>query len=159
MQPETAAAIIAALPPGIDAIGVFVNTPPESIARQAGLHAVQLHGDEPPSAIPAGIRAWKAFRVDAAFAPSQLDAYPCEAFLLDTPTLAYGGSGHTFDWSRARSEQYKIVLAGGLDAGNVRQAIEQAQPWGVDACSRLEIEPGRKDRRKVADFIRAALAK
>ena len=109
--------------------------------------------------MPAGIRSWKAFRVGTDFTMDQLAAYPCEVFLLDTPGAAYGGSGQTFDWSRAKSEQYKIVLAGGLDAGNVRQAIEQARPWGVDACSRLEIEPGRKDRRKVAEFIRAALAK
>jgi phosphoribosylanthranilate isomerase len=51
----------------------------------------------------------------------------------------------------------KIIVAGGLDASNVRQAIEQAQPWGVDACSRLEKSPGIKDHEKVRKFVKAAL--
>jgi phosphoribosylanthranilate isomerase len=51
-----------------------------------------------------------------------------------------------------------LILAGGLDAGNVREAIEQVHPWGVDACSRLESSPGRKDRFKMAAFLKAALA-
>jgi phosphoribosylanthranilate isomerase len=52
----------------------------------------------------------------------------------------------------------KLIIAGGLDADNVRAAIEQAKPWGVDACSRLESEPGRKDRAKMWQFLKEALA-
>jgi phosphoribosylanthranilate isomerase len=52
----------------------------------------------------------------------------------------------------------KIVLAGGLDASNVARAIAIAQPWGVDACSKLEWAPGRKDHKRVREFIAAALA-
>ena len=52
----------------------------------------------------------------------------------------------------------KIVLAGGLDASNVAEAIAIARPWGVDACSRLESQPGRKDHKRVREFIEAALA-
>jgi len=82
-----------------------------------------------------------------------------EAILLDTadPGLR-GGTGRTFPWDIARGLQYQIVLAGGLDATNVREAIRRARPWGVDACSRLESSPGRKDHERVKAFIAAALA-
>jgi phosphoribosylanthranilate isomerase len=78
---------------------------------------------------------------------------PAEAWLLDGPA-----SGMPFDWRLAAGHDKKIVLAGGLDAENVRAAVAQARPWGVDACSRLESAPGRKDHDKMARFLRAALA-
>ena len=56
----------------------------------------------------------------------------------------------------ALSSTRKIIVAGGLDAGNVRQAIAQAQPWGVDACSRIEKSPDRKDHARMKEFIKAA---
>jgi phosphoribosylanthranilate isomerase len=86
-----------------------------------------------------------------------MEGYDVEAFVLDAPTEAYGGSGRVFDWSKARETGRKIVLAGGLDQSNVAMAIQVAQPWGVDACSRLEQAPGRKDHGKMARFIKAAL--
>jgi phosphoribosylanthranilate isomerase len=142
-------------------VGVFVNEPPEEVERiraAAGLDVVQLHGDEPPEALPRGTRVWKALRVDGSFEPAAMDAYDVEAFLLDAPSERYGGSGHTFDWSKARHGGKKIVLAGGLDAGNVQAAIRLARPWGVDSCSRLESSPGRKDHARMAQFLEAALA-
>jgi phosphoribosylanthranilate isomerase len=88
-----------------------------------------------------------------------MDGYRAEAFLLDTASKdSYGGTGRTFDWTKAIGIGRRIVLAGGLDADNVRAAIEQVRPWGVDACSRLEISPGRKDHVKVARFLKAALS-
>jgi len=69
-----------------------------------------------------------------------------------------GGSGKTWDWSHAPHLSQKIIVAGGLDAENVRTAIEQAHPWGVDACSRIEKSPGLKDHEKMRRFIAAALA-
>jgi phosphoribosylanthranilate isomerase len=82
-----------------------------------------------------------------------------EAYLLDGFAAdAYGGSGKTFAWSIARKLPKKIILAGGLDASNVREAIEQARPWGVDACSRIEKSPGQKDHEKMKRFIAAAQA-
>jgi phosphoribosylanthranilate isomerase len=77
--------------------------------------------------------------------------------VLDAPGELYGGSGHTFDWSRAKGAERKILLAGGLGPDNVQQAIATARPWGVDACSRLELRPGIKDHAKVARFIELAL--
>jgi hypothetical protein len=81
-----------------------------------------------------------------------------EAYLLDTPTPHHGGSGKTFDWSLAASFPHRVIIAGGLDAANVVKAIRIASPWGVDACSRLESAPGKKDPQKVRAFVRAAFA-
>jgi phosphoribosylanthranilate isomerase len=116
-----------------------------------------LHGDEAPAEYPAGVRVWKAVRVEEAFDIAAWRDCAAEALLLDGPAGAlWGGAGKAFDWRRARGAA-RIVLAGGLDASNVREAIRQAQPWGVDACSRLESAPGKKDHRKMAAFLKAAL--
>jgi phosphoribosylanthranilate isomerase len=82
--------------------------------------------------------------------------YAYEAYLLDTPTPRFGGSGRTFDWSLAAGFGHRAIVAGGLDASNVAEAIQTAHPWGVDACSRLESSPGKKDPQRVREFIRAA---
>ncbi len=154
-----AAKLTADGPAAILKVGVFVN---ESAARvreiveQAGLDVAQLHGDESAADVPAGIRVWKAYRVNDGFALEQLETFPAEAFLLDTPTELYGGNGHVFDWTRARGAAGRILLAGGLDESNVREAIAVARPWGVDACSRLESTPGKKDHGRMARFIAAA---
>lgn len=159
MAPEAAAELIAGLPAGVLKVGVFVNEPRAAeVVRQAGLDVAQLHGDEAPAQYPAGVRVWKAVRVAPGFRLEQwLDA-PAEALLLDGPAgMLYGGSGAAFDWRLARGGR-RVILAGGLDAGNVGEAIRCAHPWGVDACSRIEAEPGKKDRVKMAAFIQAALA-
>jgi phosphoribosylanthranilate isomerase len=162
IAPEDAAKIIEQLPPGVWKVGVLVNRTPVEVARirsVAGLDIVQLQGDELPADLPAEGRIWKALHVDEAFTTAQMDGYRAEAFLLDSPSKDnYGGTGRTFDWTKATGTGRRIVLAGGLDAENVRAAIEQVRPWAVDACSRLEISPGRKDHDKVARFLKAALS-
>jgi phosphoribosylanthranilate isomerase len=155
IAPAEAAAIV--VPAGVLKVGVFVNEPRAAeIVAEAGLDIAQLHGDEIEA--PAGVRVWKAFRVTDQFRLESIEAFPAEAYLLDTPTEFYGGSGHPFDWTRARGTSRRILLAGGLDADNVKTAIQIARPWGVDACSRLESSPGRKDHSRMARFIAAALA-
>jgi phosphoribosylanthranilate isomerase len=157
IDPAEAARIIAALPADILKAGVFVDEPAASMAAlgaRIGLDVLQLHGAESPSALPAGWRAWKALKVDDAFAPSQADAWPVEAVLLDSSA---GGSGRVFDWRRARGLSRPVILAGGLDAWNVAEAVSIARPHGVDACSRLECAPGRKDPERVKAFIRKAI--
>ncbi len=152
--------MIASLPATVCKVGVFVNVAAEQVAETAralALDVAQLHGDETPAQFPAGMRVWKAVRVDAEFNPEALAVLPVEAVLLDSgATGLYGGSGQTFDWSRATGSKCKIVLAGGLDSDNVARAIEQARPWGVDACSRIESTPGKKDHTKMAAFLKAA---
>jgi phosphoribosylanthranilate isomerase len=155
IQPEEAGEIIASLPPEVWKVGVFVDETPEAvlrIARQAGLDIAQLHGSESPETYPRGIRVWKAIRVLDGRLPGTLEC-PAEAVLLDGPA-----SGRSVDWARIPHGTSRLILAGGIDAGNVRQAIEQVRPWGVDACSRLESAPGRKDHFKMAEFLKAALA-
>lgn len=160
IAPAVAAAIIPALPPGIWKVGVFVNEPAASVAALASalaLDVVQLHGEAAP---PAELRIWKAVPVGRGFRPEQLETCPeAEALLLDTASAkVHGGTGENFDWAVARTATRKVILAGGLDASNVRQAIRAARPWGVDACSRLEMAPGRKDHRLMAEFVQAALS-
>jgi phosphoribosylanthranilate isomerase len=163
LHPERAAELIPQLPGAVWKVGVFVNEAPERIvelAHRLGLDVVQLHGDE--VRYPAGLRIWRAATVDENFRLADLDQYPAEALLLDAPAgeghcATYGGTGRTFDWSKASGRaNLKIILAGGLDAANVRQAIAAAHPWGVDACSRIESSPGRKDHVKMAQFLKEA---
>lgn len=158
IPPDKAAEIAAGLPAGIWKVGVFVDESPESVLRTAGrvgLDIVQLHGNESPEEYPMGMRIWKAFRVapGQTAVPANFPTTGAEAVLLDGPA-----SGQTFDWARAPHGIGKLILAGGLDADNVRAAIEQVHPWGVDACSRIEISPGRKDHFKLAAFLKAAMA-
>jgi phosphoribosylanthranilate isomerase len=104
-----------------------------------------------------GLRIWQTAYVDENFRLADIEHNPAEAILLDAPAgQAYGGTGRTFDWSRAAGSTRRIILAGGLDATNVRQAIAAAQPWGVDICSRIESSPGRKDHVKMAQFLKEA---
>jgi phosphoribosylanthranilate isomerase len=154
---HTGAAMIAEKVPGnVWKVGVFVNESPETIAKtviEAGLDVAQLHG----SSDARGVRIWRAMSpVD----PVALAMFgDVEAVLIDSPAdTVSGGSGKTWDWSQAPHLEQKVIIAGGLDADNVRTAIEQARPWGVDACSRIEKSPGLKDHEKMRKFVKAALA-
>ena len=94
---------------------------------------------------------------DFSFAPYEATA--AEALLLDGPAgQLYGGAGRSFDWRLATHYTKRIIVAGGLHAGNVARAVELAHPWGVDACSGIESAPGRKDHRKMNEFLQAAKA-
>ena len=154
ISPTGAAMIAEKLPANIWKVGVFVNEPPETVARialDAGLDVAQLHGESEAR----GIRVWRAQAVDAPVPKEILET--TEALLLDTPSAElFGGTGVSWDWTRAAGFQQKIIIAGGLDAENVRRAVEEAKPWGVDVCSRIEKSPGLKDHDKMRKFIKAA---
>lgn len=166
IEPSAARRIIEQMPTSILCVGVFVNLPDaeqvKRLASEAGVQAVQLHGDESPAYCQnlKDLFVIKALRVDRDFEPEQAAQYETEAVLLDgfSPD-AYGGAGQVFDWSVARRTRQlvaKLFLAGGLNANNVAAAIESVQPYAVDACSGLESIPGRKDMAKVRAFIEAA---
>ena len=159
IAPDEAARI--STPAGVRRVGVFVNEPAgriEKIARTATLDVAQLHGDERPEDYPA-LAVWKAVRVGADFDPARYAGCPAEALLLDGPAAElYGGAGQAFDWRLAGRAAQRVILAGGLDAGNVAEAIALARPWGVDACSRIESAPGRKDHTQMSRFLAAAKA-
>lgn len=160
LAPDAAAAI--ETPAGVRRVGVFVDESPaqvEAIARAAALDVAQLHGNESPDAYPRDLTVWKAARVSAGFDIASYDGVPAEALVLDGPAgELYGGAGVTFDWSLVGVAARRIVLAGGLDASNVARAVALARPWGVDACSRIERAPGKKDHRKMKEFLQAARA-
>jgi phosphoribosylanthranilate isomerase len=165
VRPQQAALIAACVPPTVLRVGLFVNESAEtirSIAAAVRLNVVQLHGDETPQDCEQlnGLRVWKAFRVSETFDAARLAAYSCEAFLLDAESKdgTLGGTGRTFPWGKAaEAKQYgRVIVAGGLDGGNVADLIRQVDPWGVDACSKLETQPGVKDPEKVRLYIEAA---
>ena len=134
-------------------VGIFVDEEAAhiaAVAAETGLDVVQVHGLH--ALPPPDLRLWRALP-----AGSSLAGLEAEAFLIDTPSRTLpGGTGRTFDWSLARYPGRRVIVAGGLDASNVQDAIRAASPWGVDACSRLELYPGRKDPEKVKEFIQAA---
>jgi phosphoribosylanthranilate isomerase len=166
ISPSDARRIIEELPVSVLSIGVFVNEGApedvERIAQQAGLGAVQLHGDESPEYCRAlGNRyVIKALRVHEDFEPESALEYETDAILLDAfDAGARGGTGRVFDWrfaERTRELVPKLFLAGGLTIENVAEATAAVRPYAVDACSSLECAPGRKDALRVRAFIEAA---
>ncbi|MEA2107793.1 MAG: phosphoribosylanthranilate isomerase [Pseudomonadota bacterium] len=165
LEPLVAEKIIAALPPLVRTVGVFVDEKPETILEIAGrcrLDYLQLHGKETPAdcLLLADWKIIKAFRVGVDEPLPELEHYKeqCEIFLYDTyVTGMAGGSGMTFDWQlldRRQAGRY-FILAGGLTPENVGRAIETVRPWAVDVSSGVELEPGRKDRAKIESFMNA----
>jgi phosphoribosylanthranilate isomerase len=156
ITPEALADWIDRVPAGMWKVGVFVNEPVArvvEISKQLGLDVAQLHGNETAADVPAGMRVWKAARVVPGFDFASLNAFETEALLLDGPA-----NGIPFDWTLTGGQDRKIVLAGGLDADNVAEAIERVRPWGVDLCSRIESAPGKKDHARMKHFIKTVLS-
>lgn len=162
IPPDQAGAVIAALPPFVTPVGVFVNASEahiDAVVKLAGLRAIQLHGDEPPAAcLGHSVPVIRALRVGPDFDPERMRAYLVDTFLLDTAKSGhYGGTGEVFDWSKAvAAKAYgRIVLSGGLNPDNVARAIETVVPYAVDAGSGVEAEPGRKNHAKLKRFLKA----
>lgn len=161
IAPEHAAAIGAQLPSHVSRVGVFVTGDAQQISQtadRAGLDAIQLHGDQSPALLQQledFIRI-KVFRMreGAANSIAAFSAH-AEAFLLDTYDRRQpGGTGRAFDWSAASrfAQTRPVILAGGLAAGNVAEAVRRAHPYAVDLNSGVEARPGIKDH----DRLRAA---
>jgi phosphoribosylanthranilate isomerase len=164
VEPEAARAIIAQLPPFVAAVGVFVDEAAATVrdlAARVGLDWVQLHGQESPEYCRGlGNKMIKGFRIRDEKSLRELEPYrdAVQAFLLDTYKPGQvGGTGEVFDWQLAReARKYgRIILAGGLSAENVAQAINIALPDAVDAASGTEARPGKKDPAKLRAFFKA----
>ena len=148
----------------IKTVGVFVNESLEKVlttSEACNLHVLQLHGDEPPAYVKAlkkaapGKTVWKAVRVKEPGSIEVLGQYEADAYLLDAYVEGtYGGAGVAFDWNLAAAAQKygNIILAGGLNLQNVREAIGIVKPFGVDISSGVETD-GWKDESKIKDFI------
>ena len=152
--------IVRRLPPEVVTVGVFRDALPESVVKVVngiGLRAAQLHGKETPEQtayvrerVPMVIKAFAAGdpRIRRA------SEYKADMVMLDAPSP---GSGQVFDWRLAEGvpDGLRLVLAGGLNAGNVADAIAQVHPWGVDVVTGVESEPGHKDPRALRAFVQA----
>jgi phosphoribosylanthranilate isomerase len=161
VAPSAVRDIVRRLPHETLTVGVFRDETPRrvvDIVHQQGLKAAQLHGHESP-AEAAWIRervglVIKAFAADDRLFDRMGD-YDVDAVLVDSQIP---GSGRVFDWSIAEHLPLDrpVILAGGLRAENVAEAIAQVHPWGVDVSSGVEASPGHKDPVKVMRFVNAA---
>lgn len=166
VEPAVAKRIIGSLPPFVLPVGVFVNQDLDTVRRlvdDCGLALAQLHGDESPGFCEALHRpVLRAIRLRDRSSFLALAEFKgrmgVRGFVVDAfSNTAYGGTGHTTDWSLAGevAKAAPILLAGGLTPENVQEAIRQVQPYGVDVSSGVEQSPGRKDSDKIRDFIQS----
>lgn len=164
IEPDAAAAIIREIGPFVTTVGVFVDRTveeTEGIAARSGISLAQLHGSEGPEACDRlRIPFVKAIRIKGEHDLAALARYKgARAFLLDTFVAdSLGGTGRTFPWEIAAraAKEARVILSGGLTPDNVAKAIAQVRPYGVDVSSGVESSPGRKDHRKVREFIEQA---
>lgn len=163
LDPDRARRIISDLPPLMTTVGLFVNETPARIREMVefcGLSTVQLHGDEQPDQCSyPPCRVIKALRLRKQMDDAIFCSYPVAALLLDAYVQdRFGGTGERCDWEQAAvvARQRRVILAGGLNPGNVAEAVRQVRPYGVDVSSGVERMPGQKDPEKVAQFIRMA---
>ena len=164
VTPETAREIISKLPAPILTVGVFVNEPaPQSVidlAHDAGVTAIQLHGDESPDYCRDLKDRYviKALAAGSDFDTERATEYDVDAILLDTKDDALrGGTGRISDWSiarRVRDAVPRLFLAGGLSLQNIEDALISVDPYGVDACSSLEEIPGKKHHERMRAFVK-----
>ncbi|MDA1093290.1 MAG: phosphoribosylanthranilate isomerase [Acidobacteria bacterium] len=163
VTPDTAATILAGLPPHVSGVGVFVNQPVADVAETAarvGLGAVQLHGDEGEAEYGAiGHRVIKALRLGPDATPAAADGlWPGATLLLDAfDAVRMGGTGRQVDWTVASAiaRGRRTMLSGGLRADNVAEAVARVTPYAVDVSSGVEREPGIKDHVLLRSFFTA----
>jgi len=163
IEPLAARRIIEQLPGTILPVGVFVNESSEdvkAIAQEAGVKALQLHGDESPGYCRE-LNDWfviKTFAVKEEFDETATSPYDVNAIMLDASHKKLkGGTGQVIDWSiarRIRAQGKPMFLAGGLSPENVAAAIKTVEPYAVDSCSALESAPGKKDQDRVKAFVK-----
>lgn len=165
-DPEEAAAIGAELKRRAEVVGVFVNAPLDEVVRTAdaaSLSMLQFHGEEGPSYCQearrrSGLKVVKAARVRDAASVRALSAYRTDFHMMDAYVPGRpGGTGERFDWSLAAEhpQEPPLILSGGIDAGNVGEAIAVVKPMAIDVSSGVEASPGRKDPEKLRRLFEA----
>ncbi len=164
IQPAAAAEIIARLPRKLCKVGIFVDAWRQDVARIAtdvGLTALQFHGDEDPEFCQAwSQKVIKAIRVRGADAAVAARAYAVDFILADAYVEdRFGGTGRRIAVEYLDGfERARLILAGGLTAENVAEAVRAVRPFGVDVASGVERAPGRKDWDLMRRFIAHAHA-
>lgn len=157
---EMAHQLLAQLPAFVDAVGVFVNPEPSfvtSALKELPLQYLQFHGEETISFCEQFdrpyVKAISALSTDTILQAAR-DYASTKAILLDTPSIHRGGTGVVFDWDMIPQVCSKpIILAGGLNAQNVARAINACSPYAVDVCSGIEDAIGRKNHKKMREFV------
>jgi phosphoribosylanthranilate isomerase len=160
---DEAAAVAAALPPYVSAVGLFVDSPEDEIRRilaRVPLDLLQFQGDEPPDFCAGfGKPFVRAVRMEQG---TDLLEYArrfsrAKALLLDAHSPGKpGGTGLTFDWTAIPAAlPMPVILSGGLTPANVGRAVREVRPWAVDVSSGVESSRGVKDPRKIVEFIRS----
>ncbi|WP_371785410.1 phosphoribosylanthranilate isomerase [Streptosporangium subroseum] len=160
ITPARARELASAVPSHVLTVAVFAGEAPEEVraaAVEAGVRAVQLHGDHPHGDFTALKDLDVALvRAGAASTDLRCGAFDEDLLIVDAPRP---GSGEPWDWAAVRGRpEGRWMLAGGLDPSNVAAAIAAAEPWGVDVSSGVEIAPGVKDAGLIRDFVAAARA-
>lgn len=161
VTPEQARQIIAALPPFVVPVALFVNADAQTVRATLAavpVQVLQFHGDETPEFCAAfGLPYLRAVRVGPGTDLLQYarEFHHAQGLLLDAHVEgARGGTGTVFDWSLIpRDLPLPLVLSGGLNAGNVSEAVRRVQPWAVDVSSGVESAKGIKDERKMEAFM------
>lgn len=159
---DQASSIARTLPPFVSSVALFVNPQPDevrAVLRQVRPDVLQFHGEEPPEFCRGfGVPYLKAARVRPETDLLQFAALYADAqgILLDAwNESAHGGTGECFDWNLIPANLPKpIILAGGLNPGSVRRAIEIVHPWAVDVSSGIEQAKGIKDAALIAAFMK-----
>ena len=158
IEPTDAAKIIRALPPFITTVGVFRNDKLEvvdNIAAQTGITSIQLHGTESPQyCAQLSLPVIKVFELQNETDVYTLDNYNVSACLVDKPKSIQTG---TVNWQlalNAKKRTHQLILAGGLTAKNVADAIRYVQPYAVDVARGVESEKRKKDPNKIKAFIK-----
>ena len=158
---DTARAIQRQLPAFVTSVGLFVNPSVQQVATaldQVALDCLQFHGEEDALFCAQFGRPYiKAIRMQPGLdVAARMAAYPdAQGFLLDAYVEdVAGGTGQSFDWTRVpRQGRQVVILAGGLHAGNVAQAIRIARPYAVDVSGGVEKSKGVKDTGKIQEFL------
>jgi len=181
MEPTVVGKIARSIPEHVEKVGVFVDETVgriREIVEEAGLTAVQLHGDETKDFVGPVVQQvgrGRPLRVIPAFSMQRIRHLllqggfifklppPIDTVLIDSGAEGKrGGTGHTWEWEMEKAvvkdvcSNCHVVVAGGLTPTNVGDAIRILRPWGVDVASGVECEPGKKDHEKVRAFVKAA---